>query len=45
MHQRKLDYYGQHFGARERQNIEYMPVVWSSYGRPHPRTTAILRTL
>ena len=21
------------------------PFVWSSYGRPHPRTTAILRTL
>ena len=45
MFQRKLDYYAPHFGALERQNIEYLPLIWSSYGRPHTRTVAALRTL
>ena len=45
MFQRKLDYYGPHLGVLERQNIEYLPLIWSSYGRPHARTVAVLRTL
>ena len=45
MHDRKLDYYRPHFATLERQNIEYLPAVWSSYGRPHARTWSVLRTL
>ena len=45
MFQCKMEYYGPHLGALERQNIEYLPLIWSSYGRPHARTTAVLRTL
>ena len=29
----------------DRQNILYQPLVWSAYGRPHPRTTSIFHTL
>ena len=45
MFQRKMEHYGPHLGALGRQNIEYLPLIWSSYGRPHARTTAVLRTL
>ena len=42
---RKLEHYGQHLDILERQNIEYAPLVWSSYGRPHARAVSVLRTL
>ena len=42
---RKMDKYGPHLDALHRQNIEYLPLVWSSFGRPHARTIAVLRTL
>ena len=42
---RKLEHYSQHMDVLERQNIEYMPLVWSSYGRPHARAVSVLRTL
>ena len=45
MYLRKMAYYQPHFAALERQNIEYMPITWSCYGRPHARTTSALRTL
>ena len=45
MVQRKLDHYGPHLSTLERQNIEYIPLVWSSYGRPNARTVSVLRTL
>ena len=45
MYSRKVEYYAPHRDALDRQNIEYQPVTWSAYGRPHPQTTAILRTL
>ena len=45
MYARKLGYYEPYTAVLDRQNITYQPVVWSAYGRPHPRTTAILRTL
>ena len=45
MYARKVDYYEPHNDVLDRQNIGYQPLVWSAYGRPHPRTTAILRTL
>ncbi len=41
----KLDKYRPHFGALEQQNIEYKPICWSSYGRPHAHTLSVLRTL
>ena len=45
MYARKMDTYAPHNTALEWQNIIYQPLIWSAYGRPHPRTTAILRTL
>ena len=41
----KLAYYAPYQRVLERQNVTYQPLVWSAYGRPHPRTTTILRTL
>ena len=41
----KLRHYSPHMAVLERQNIEYLPLIWSSYGRPHERTTIALRTL
>ena len=45
MYQRKIAYYGPHVAALERANIDYLPLIWSSYGRPHARAIATLRTL
>ena len=45
MYLRKLAYYQPHLAALERQNIDYLPIIWSSYGRPHPRAASVLRTL
>ena len=36
MRLRKLNDYSDHLGSLERQNIEYRPMVWGTYGRPHP---------
>ena len=43
--QAKHQYYGPHLDSLLRQNISYRPVVWSAYGRPHPDTLAVLRSL
>ena len=43
--QAKLQHYGPHLDSLLRQNISYSPVVWSAYGRPHPDTLAVLRSL
>ena len=45
MFQRKMEYYRPYFGVLEQQNIEYILVTWSSYGRPHSSTVTVLRTL
>ena len=45
MYERKIHKYAPYSNILERQNIQYQPLTWSCYGRPHPRTTAILRTL
>ena len=45
MYRRKVEYYSAHADALARHNITYQPLVFTCYGRPHPRTTAILRTL
>ena len=43
--QTKLEHYGPHLATLLRQNISYSPIVWSAYGRPHPDTLAVLRSL
>ena len=43
--QAKLEHYGPHLATLLRQNISYSPIVWSAYGRPHPDTLAVLRSL
>ena len=45
MYARKLQHYEEHLGALDRQTIAYQPLLFSCYGRPHPRTTTFLRTL
>ncbi len=45
MYAEKVAYYAPHGDALGRQGIDYQPLIWSAYGRPHPRTTTILRTL
>ena len=42
---RKLRSYQNHFGALGRQGIRYQPMPFSSYGRMHPSTAAILITM
>ena len=42
---RKLRTYGPHLEVLSRQNIDYTPLVWSCYGRPHANTLSVLRTL
>eukprot|EP00973_Karenia_brevis_P028436 3918763-Karenia_brevis.AAC.2 len=45
MYANKLATYAPYSDVLDRQNITYQPLIWSAYGRPHPRTTAVLRTL
>ena len=45
MVRRKLEFYGPYLQQLDRDNIEYKPLVWSSYGRPHANTLTVLRFL
>lgn len=45
LYQEKINHHTAHLDTLDRQNIAYQPLVWSAYGRPHSRTTAILRIL
>ena len=45
MYANKTERYSAYAGILDAQNVAYQPLVWTAYGRPHPRTTAILRTL
>ena len=45
MRQRKLDFYGAHLQALQDSGIQYIPAVYSTYGREHPATTRVLETL
>ena len=45
MVQQKLSHYGPYLPQLERNNIDYMPLVWSSYGRMHANALTVLRTL
>ena len=44
-YEHKINKYLPHQAAFDAQNILYQPLIWTTYGRPHPRTTNILRTL
>ena len=37
--------YVPHLDALRRAGIQYQPMVWSAYGRPHPDTTRVLVTI
>ena len=39
----KLNRYGPHLHELQRQNIAYMPAVFSAYGRRHPDVASILK--
>ena len=45
MYAEKTERYPAYAAILDAQNVAYQPLVWIAYGRPHPRTTAILRTL
>ena len=45
MHERKLRRYAPHMRELERGGIDYVPLVWSAYGRAHPRATTFTRLL
>ena len=42
---KKLRKYGRHFAEFAKQGVQYMPLIWSSWGRPHADCTAVLRNL
>ena len=39
MHARKQDRYLPHQAELERANVQYVPMVWSAFGRPHAQTS------
>ena len=45
MYERKRAVYAEHFPVLRNQGIQYAPVVWSAYGRPHPDASRVLLTL
>eukprot|EP00973_Karenia_brevis_P038094 5250922-Karenia_brevis.AAC.1 len=45
MAERKAGNYAPYARELNRAGIDYVPLVWSAYGRPHPRTIAVLRSL
>jgi hypothetical protein len=45
MHQVKEARYAPYRDELERENVRYMPLVWSAFGRPHSQTVLVLRRL
>ena len=45
MRQKKIGDYAPYLDALQRQNIEYKPMIWSAFGRPHATTTEALRNI
>ena len=45
MFQRKLDKYRPHFASLSAQEVRYMPLTFSCYGRLHPQTETALDTI
>ena len=43
--QAKLDKYRRYLPELEAQGVQYRPIIWSSWGRPHPDSTASLKAL
>ena len=41
----KKSNYSSHLAELRAEGIEYMPVIWSAYGRPHPDAIRLLVTL
>ena len=45
MYRRKAGDYNAYSGELADQNIAYRPLIWSAFGRAHPETQTILRTM
>ena len=45
MRNRKLDFYAAHTPALQEMGINYIPAVYSTYGREHPATSRVLETM
>jgi len=45
MFAKKLDFYRPHFAALSAQDIRYVPLVFSSFGRLHPQAQSTLETV
>ena len=45
MYEHKQAKYAPHLNELERNGIDYIPIVWSAYGRPHEAAVAAIRTM
>ena len=45
MHRVKHGRYAPYAAELEQANVRYEPMVWSAFGRPHPKTVSIMQTL
>ena len=45
MFQKKLAYYGPHLTELEEQDVRYIPLAFSSYGRVHPESAATIKSI
>ena len=45
MYVNKQARYAPHQSELERSNVQYVPMLWSAFGRPHAETTTIIRQL
>ena len=45
MFRRKIADYAPHFAELAEQDIVYKPLVWSTFGRAHPETDSVMRSL
>ena len=43
--QRKLDKYAAHLGELRSEGVDYIPLVWSCWGRPHEDAVAAIRSM
>ena len=41
----KIRKYGRYFHELSASGIQYKPIIWSTWGRPHPSATAVLQSL
>ena len=43
--QQKVNYYSPHLPDLHKQGIDYTPIVWSCFGRPHPEAKRVIHAI